>query len=414
MEGRSPQIPVFLPETAKQGPDDWWILYSHFDISIDPESGPGIIQVDVGANGRITNQVVIESLGRDIGFAVSRTELLNGQSRYFTLSPVQTHHMANYMQDRGVRPRGNELHFEFSASGGAIVKELVFRGDTKILRIPLGPPELEFEPAVDGSIFVRDKETPVEVDIHSLGWPVKKLRMSVRDVNGAFAFRDASPRTVVEIKSTASIGYHVTPARSGTHELVFLAEGSNLGPLEGTLTITVNEPAGAAWTWGIVAGLYLILGMILYAGVRQLAGGRGEMVQRINEWRGFAQQNRAKAAALVSAPFIMLALLLNFYDSVVYGGGTPGIMVAVITILYLLLTAAAGFISPLRVAGIGPVLAHGVVTLLWIVVSKETYESITYESGWVGVAVSIAVASAVIWLFAFAGNLIGEATRSEK
>ena len=111
----------------------------------------------------------------------------------------------------------------------------------------------------------------------------------------------------------------------------------------------------------------------------------------------------------------MLALLLNLYDNVVYGGGTPDVMVAAITILYLFLTAVAGFISPLRVASTGPVLAHDVITLLWILVpGGETYESMTYESGWVGIAVTIAVASAVIWLSAFAGNLIREATGRDK
>ena len=158
----------------------------------------------------------------------------------------------------------------------------------------------------------------------------------------------------------------------------------------------------------------LTKGIILYIGVHQLASGGRGIMQRISEWRRFAGRNRAKAAALVSIPFIILALLLDFYDSVVYGGGTPGIMVAVITVLYLLLTAVAGFISPMRVASIGPVLAHGVVTLSWIAVSGETYESMTYESGWVGIAVTIAVASAVIWLSAFAGNFMGEATRNDK
>ena len=84
-----------------------------------------------------------------------------------------------------------------------------------------------------------------------------------------------------------------------------------------------------------------------------------------------------------------------------------------VTILYLVLTAALGFISPLGVASVGAVLAHGIVTLLWLLV-PGVYEDETYESGWVGIAVRIAVASVVIWVSAFAGNLIGGVVRGGK
>lgn len=196
---------------------------------------------------------------------------------------------------------------------------------------------------------------------------------------------------------------------------MFLAEGSNLGPLEGILTTTINEPGTAAWAWVVIIGLYLVLGSALYLGARQMIIRAGQTMPRINEWREFARQNQVRAIALTGVPFITLALLLNFYTDIVYGGGSPGVMVAVITILYLILTAAVGFVSTLRVGSVGPILAHDAITILWIVLPVgESHESLTYESGWVGVAVSVLVASAVIWLAAFAGNLIGDATRSDK
>ena len=131
----------------------------------------------------------------------------------------------------------------------------------------------------------------------------------------------------------------------------------------------------------------------------------------IKAWHTFAWQNPALATVFASIPFIVLALLINIYDS----DGTPGAMVAAITVLYLILIAIAGFISPLRVGSIGAVLAYDVITLLWpLVPGGNIYEAMTYDSGWPGVVVTIAVASAVIWLSAFAGNLIGGATRSDK
>ena len=129
------------------------------------------------------------------------------------------------------------------------------------------------------------------------------------------------------------------------------------------------------------------------------------MVPRVNEWGKFAHQSQAKATAIASVPFVLLALLLNYCDTALYGGSTHGIALAAITILYLVLTAALGFISPLGVASIGAVLAHGIVTLLWLLV-PGVYGDETYESGWVGIAVRIAVASVALWVSAFAGNLL--------
>ena len=410
-----PRLPVVFPEDASQGPDDWWILYSHFQIVIDPGSEPGIVWVNIGTNDRISNQVVIESFGQSQGFAVSRTELLNGHSRYFTLSPMQTHHMANYMQDRGIQPGVNELHFGFRSSGDVKVKELVFHGDTKIVRIPLGPPKLEFRPVVQGGVFTKHQETLVEVDLHSLGWPVQNLRMDVRYAGEAFSFRDPSPRMIKKVKTSEIISYNITPTESGTHDLVFLAEGTNLGPLEGTLSTNIKEPIGTVWPWSIIGGLYLILGFIIYSGVRRSAGGRRSLMLFIRAWSAFAWQNPRVATAVASIPFLVLALLINIYDSVIYGGGTPGTMVAAFTILYLALAVAAGITSPLRVGSVGPILAYAAITMLWpLVPGGDTYEAMEYDSGWIGAVMSgVVIPSVVIWLFVLAGNLIG-GSRSNK
>lgn len=152
----------------------------------------------------------------------------------------------------------------------------------------------------------------------------------------------------------------------------------------------------------------------MVAGRQQLADGREKLMLYINAWASFAWQNQPKATAYISIPFIVLALIIEIYDSVVYGSGSPGVMLAVITVLYLALTAVAGYISPLRVGSLGPVLAYGVISLLWPLLPwGDNYEAMTYDSGWPGVVCTIAVSSVVIWLFAFAGNLIG-GLRSDK
>ena len=134
----------------------------------------------------------------------------------------------------------------------------------------------------------------------------------------------------------------------------------------------------------------------------------------IKAWSAFAWQCPTLATVVAGIPFIVLSLLININDNA-YSDGTPGVMVAAITILYLTLAAFVGLTSPLRVATIGPILAYATVTMLWpLVPGGETYESLKYESGWVGVVMSgIVIPSAVIWLFAFVGNAIG-AARGDK
>ena len=135
----------------------------------------------------------------------------------------------------------------------------------------------------------------------------------------------------------------------------------------------------------------------------------------IRGWSTFAWQNPRIATAVASIPFVVLALLININDSVIYGGGTPGAMVAAFTILYLALAVAAGLTSPLRVGSVGPILAYAAITMLWpLVPGGDTYEAMKYDSGWIGVVMSsVVIPSVVIWMFVLAGNLVG-GSRSNK
>ena len=404
----SQDIEITLPDDAQQGPDDWWILFTSFSIVIDPDSGPGFAWVRAGTNGRISNQVSIESRKEGEGFLVSRVEMLNGPSRYLTLSPAHTHYVANYMQDRGVSPGKNKLRFSLQLSGDIRVNELTFHGNSEIIRIPLGPPNLEFEPIVEEGAFRKGEETLVEVDVHSTGWPVKNLVMRVDYANDALAFRDPSARRVSRISGGDIIPYHITPLSAGQHELVFRAEGANLGPLEGTLTADIGEPAMPTWPWGIVGGLYLSAGGLLYIAVRQTVNKRVDMLSMVRTWRDFARENRVKASLLGGIPFAFLSLLLHFFHYNVYGQATPGTLMVAMTILYLALAVLFGFTTPIRAGSIGPVLAYPVFVLLWPLLPGQSYESITYDSGWIGgILFKVLIPSGIIWLFVYTGYSFG-------
>ena len=405
---RSEDIEIILPVDAQQGPDEWWILYTSFSIVLDPESGPGFAWVRAGTNGRISNQVSIESKGVGKGYFISRVELLSGPSKYFTLSPTHTHHMANYMQDRGVKAGKNDLRFSMQLSGDIRVKELIFHGDTQIIRIPLGPPKLEFEPIVEDGIFTKNEETLVDVDLHSLGWPVKNLIMRVDDADGAFGFRDPSPRMIQEITGSDTMRYHVTPLTTGEHELIFKAQGDNLGPLEGILTTDIKEPPMPIWPWTIIGALYLGVGLLLFSTARQFLDTREGVLSMVRQCRSFAWKNPVEASLLGIIPFAFLSILLQFFHYNVYGQMTPGVLMGAITVLYLALAMLLGFIAPLRAASVGPVLGYPAFVLLWPLFTGLNYDSITYDSGWVGgLLFKVLIPAGIIWLFVCTGHSLG-------
>ena len=78
------------------------------------------------------------------------------------------------------------------------------------------------------------------------------------------------------------------------------------------------------------------------------------------------------------------------------------------TILYLALAVLFGFTSPPRVGSIGPVLAYPVFVLRWPLLPGQNYDSITYDSGWVGgIIFKVLIPSGIIWLFVYTGHSLG-------
>ena len=125
-------------------------------------------------------------------------------------------------------------------------------------------------------------------------------------------------------------------------------------------------------------------------------------------WRDFAWENPVKASLLGGIPFAFLSLLLHLFHYNVYGQATPGALMVAMTILYLALAILFGFTTPLRAGSVGPVLAYPVFVLLWPLLPGQSYDSITYDSGWVGGTLfKVLIPSGIIWLFVYTGYSIG-------
>ena len=78
-----------------------------------------------------------------------------------------------------------------------------------------------------------------------------------------------------------------------------------------------------------------------------------------------------------------------------------------IAALYLATTFVMALITPLRTAEAVPAAAYVAVTLLWPLTPWDSYESLTYDSGWAGAVLYTLIPSAFIWFAAYAVRKFG-------
>ena len=135
------------------------------------------------------------------------------------------------------------------------------------------------------------------------------------------------------------------------------------------------------------------------------------MLLLIKQWRIYACEHPAKAAVVGGIPFVLLMLLGNYNSYVVDGESSGGALLGAIICLYLALALFMGLTTPFRVGCIGPVLAYAALVLLWPLISGDSYDSFTYDSGWVGgIIYQVVIPCFVIWLVVLTGYSIGHPT----
>ncbi len=128
----------------------------------------------------------------------------------------------------------------------------------------------------------------------------------------------------------------------------------------------------------------------------------------ISQWRTFAWEHPAKALLLTIIPLAFLMLLGYTFHSAVYDSAMPGALAGTIIALYLALTLFLGLTTPLTVGNVAPVLVYAAATMLWPLTPVDDYDSITYDSGWIGgIIYLVVISSCLICLFAYTGYLIG-------
>ena len=129
----------------------------------------------------------------------------------------------------------------------------------------------------------------------------------------------------------------------------------------------------------------------------------------IASWQGFAQRHPVPAFAALTILFTACALGEAALANIVYySRPAPGELVGATIALYLAATFVVGLVTPLKVGCLSPMVAYSAVVLLWPLTPWDSYNNLTYESGWTGaLLVQVATPSAVIWFVAYAGRKMG-------
>ena len=134
------------------------------------------------------------------------------------------------------------------------------------------------------------------------------------------------------------------------------------------------------------------------------------ILRLVDTWQGYTRRHPVVVMLPLTLLFTLGALGVHALDSIVYDNNNetmPGAVIGTIIVLYLGATFVIGLVTPLRVGAVGPVLAVPALTLLWPLTPWDSYDNLTYESGWAGAVLYTLVPTAIIGLVAWVGRGLG-------
>ena len=134
------------------------------------------------------------------------------------------------------------------------------------------------------------------------------------------------------------------------------------------------------------------------------------ILRLVDTWQGYTRRHTVVVMLTLTLLFTLGALGVHALDSIVYDNNNetmPGAVIGTITVLYLGATFVIGLVTPLRVGAVGPVLAVPALTLLWPLTPWDSYDNLTYESGWAGAVLYTLVPTAIVGLVAWVGRGLG-------
>lgn len=130
----------------------------------------------------------------------------------------------------------------------------------------------------------------------------------------------------------------------------------------------------------------------------------------VDTWQRYTRQHPVVAILAVAVPFMAGMMGIHPVNGIGYyynNETMPGGVIGTTTVLYLGAAFVIGLVTPLRVGALGPVLAYPAVALLGPLTPWDSYDNLTYDSGWVGAVLYPLVPTAIIGLAAWGGRGLG-------
>lgn len=149
-----------LPQDAKQGEREWYLVKMHYEIAIARNSGPGTIYLWATTNGRAAASIEYKIVRRDGELVVNASDrgMITGSRQRTESKLVWEGEFKNFLQNSGVRSGKNTLSFSYLVLGKARFQQWRVFSDSGIIRSRNGPAQIELTPSIsDRDIEVGDR-----------------------------------------------------------------------------------------------------------------------------------------------------------------------------------------------------------------------------------------------------------------
>ena len=242
-----------LPNGAKQGPNDWYLIHLHVALELAESSAPGLIYVDAATNGAASAQITV-SFAIDGGLpklTLGSVSLGEGSQHRVLDSRRADISYSNYLQFSGVKEGGNILTIKLRQITDARLKSLlVFSADSGIEFTNKSPPKLEIIIQPDANTIHIGQEVKINVEVRNTSaWSVPEVAVDARSDESALELSGASVERLTMSNGVAQRSFVLTARKSGTHRIFVRAAGGEQRPKRGLIFTLVQSLSSAPTCW---------------------------------------------------------------------------------------------------------------------------------------------------------------------
>ena len=221
-ESGAPSVEYLLPEDTTQGPDTWYIIYFHFLIEFEEDTGGGHCDVRARVNDRAGGaSVLFETLTvNDSPFI-----RISGEDATSTSTRIEVRYY-NYIGLAGVKPGRNVMTFKFEEYQGTKIKSVTIFNDTGLETTTVPPSKYDEELELSQEEQAKAKEiafSDPRVQEIAAG---KEYAIRITRANGLVRPADEPPDDDIEVRLVFATTYMIEDVEASALDIfVDLDEG---------------------------------------------------------------------------------------------------------------------------------------------------------------------------------------------